>query len=400
VIDIDHELCVLAGQNMQLEVRTDYRTETGASESERSLTRLFLPTLRCTGICPEPEPQTYNVFLPGLGQDQCPDRTTDDCELRRRTLGARATIDVTWVSEGDGGRTEWIVGTTGDEASEPEASDVARFDEFAYPTTTLSPDGFSGSARITLKWDRQVDYTAQLVGACFGGTPGGPAPSPITGTARPAGTGVFAADVTFYGLCPGETYSYVVTYTDEGGVTQTSAGPGAAGVTPVGWWPGGTFVMQERLLELTVKMEIFRADGLTNHYKVRDSWVYIGAEYGASPGSGGFSPSFGDWQHERCFALPRVGSDPSIGSVRLKRTYDIVPGINLFSDVGRYPLSTDCSFAWPVRYEGWTNSSVTLSQILAGVTVSGDLRWDPVHDDNTPADFRYRISIRGEYADE
>jgi hypothetical protein len=397
----DDELCRIAGQNMQLEVSTSYRNEGGTTEHEETRRRVFLPTSRCTGACPEPEPLTYELFLPGLGQDECPDRTTDDCEVRRRVFGARATIDVTWEMEGEGTRNSWAIGTTNEVSTELPPSDSARFDAYSYVRPTLSTDGFVATAETHLKWDREVDYSIRTLGPCFNETPGAPEPAPVTGTARPAGTGVWEAVVNIRQLCPGTDYGIVVTFTDEAGNTRVAAGNRLPGVSSDEVWGGGMFSTPQQFIDVTATIRIDKNPALTNSYWVRDSWLYFAGLYRDRGSYYDFYPSFGPWSSDRCFSAASTLSEPDTVSIPLRRTYEIEPGINVFSDVGRYPTSATCEFGWPVRYEGWTNTTITLAQLLRGVSIDDGLQW---HANSaywpTPDDFHYTVEMRGEYGDQ
>jgi hypothetical protein len=392
-VEVGEELCRIAGQNAQLSVNTTWRNDAGTSEVGRSGARFGLLGASCTGICPEPEPQTYTVFLPGLGQDMCPDRTDDGCDVRRRTAGARAIIDVTWEAGGTGTRDAWGIGSVADEPITEERPDAAEFDGFSSVTTRLDSSGFTATGTAVLRWDRQVDYRVSIVGSCFNETEGAPAPAPSTGTARPDGAGVFRADITLSRLCAGSDYALVATYTDESGVTQTAAPSGIPGVSEDYYWPLGYFITDVRRIEVTAKMEIFRHDRVDASYLVRDSFVDIGGR--------SLNPSFGPWLHERCFDVARVGSDPGIGTVVQQRTYTVEPLLNIFTDWFYYPTSPTCEWRANDRWVIPSSGTVTLAQLLDGAEMSGPLVRRDFPDEEEPYDpFTYRLTLRGEYVDE
>lgn len=396
----NQELCALAGQNITVTATTTYPREAGGVEDGRSATRFALLGVACTGVCPEPAPQTYSVFLPGLGQDMCPDSVSDDCELRRRAAGARAIIDVTWRSSGEGGAEHWNVGTaTLNDPSEAPSS-TPQFDLNAFPVITVAEDGFHATGSVTFKWDRDVTWSAQLLGECFHGEDGADAPAPTTGRARPAGTGVFEATMNFAGLCTGERYRLVVTATDMDG-NVTIAGPASVpGVTPASTWLAGNIVVPPSYLEVTVKMEIFTADNMTASWLVLDSWVYLD---GSGPAGTSLSPSFGSPQSERCFpgTSHRQGSDAATSYVLpLEHRYTVTHDINVITDWFYGPRSATCAWRSYTRWISPEATTVTLAQLLAGTEIRGtlvDRDFPDFTDGQLP--FTYRIVLRAERVD-
>lgn len=392
-VAVGDEICRISGQNIQVGVTTFFTPETGGSATEERSTRFALMGANCTGPCPAPEPRTYTVFLPGLGQDQCPDRATDDCELRRRTLGARAIIDVTWEQGGGNERSTWATGGVADARPEDEPSEGARFDTDASLTWVLSRDGFAASARTVLKWDRAVDYSVRVVGECFAETYGAPAPAPLTGRALPDTAGVFAARLSIGGLCPGAAYGLVVTYTDDAGVTSTAAASGVEGVSPDVLWDAGGGVAPQRWLNVKAAVEVTRNDRVEASYLVRDSFVYVG--YGR------LTPSFGPTQRDRCFNADVSASDSAVTRTELRREYDVSAELNVYTDWYYYPTSPTCEWRAWTRWVPQSNAHVTLDQLLRGVVIEGTMvPHDFPEGGGTEEPFTYRITLRGEFAED
>jgi hypothetical protein len=395
-----YELCALAGQNITVTANTTYPREGGGVEDGRSAARFMLLGAACTGVCPEPAPQTYNVFLPGLGQDECPDSATGDCQVRRRVSGAVARIDITWRSSGEGGAEDWNIGTSTQSDPREPASDVPQFDLAAFPRVTVADDGFHATGTVTFKWDRDVTWSAQLLGDCFNGEEGADAPAAATGRTRPAGTGVFEATMNFAGLCTGEHYRLVVTATDmEGNVTI--AGPASvAGVTPASTWLPGNIVVPPSYLEVTAKVEVFTADNMTASWLVLDSWVYFD---GSGPEGTSLSPSFGSPQSERCFpgSSHREGSAPATSPVLpLEHSYTVTHDINVITDWFYGPRSATCAWRSYTRWISPEATTVTLTQLLAGTEIRGtlvDSDFPDFTDGQLP--FTYRIVLRAERVD-
>lgn len=394
---INQELCAIAGQNITVTANTTFPLEAGGVDDGRSAARFFLPADACTGVCPAPEPQTFSVRLPGLGQDICPDHPNDDCEVPRRVAGARALLDVTWRSSGDGGAEDWSIGTATQSDPRETESDVPIFDLDALPELSIYEDGFSANATVNLRWDRDVTWSAQVLGTCFNHVDGADAPEPRGGRAAPAGDGVYQASYTALGLCTGERYRLVVTATDMDGNVTIAGPPSVPGVTPASTWLYGNVVVPETYLEVTAKVEVFTATNMTAHWLVLDSWVYLN---GPSPEGTSLSPSFGTPQPERCFpgTSRREGSSPGTSSLLpLESTYTVTQDINVITDWFYAPRSDTCSWR---RYTRWISpeaATVTLAQLLAGTEIRGtlvDSDFPDVTDGQFP--FTYRITLRAE----
>lgn len=393
-VEVGAELCRVGGQNVQIDATTFFTPEAGGSGTGEKRARFALLGASCTGACPEPSPRTYTVFLPGLGQDACPESTSDDCDLRRRTAGARAVIDVTWERGGEGERERWAVAAPADiEGGAQPAPDAARFDTLAVVEPSLGRDGFTASATAALRWDRPVTYSVQPYGSCFGDSPTAAPPSPITGTARPVSTGVYGATISVNGLCPGHGYGLAVTFTDEAGHTQTAAPPGEGWTGADVVWNGGGFVAPRRYLNVTASVEIMRNDRVEASYLVRDSFVDVNGHQ--------LAPSFGPFLNDRCFYSAREASDTDTMRVGQARTYDITPALNVISDWYRYPRSATCEWR---SHDWWVpqgNATVTLAQLLAGVEITGDMVPRAFPDaEESVVPFTYRIVLTAEYATE
>jgi hypothetical protein len=388
VTPVDAALCTLGGQNVALEVQTWWRTDAGTSADADSTTRLLLNGLSCTGTCPEPEPRTYTVFLPGLGQDECPDSPFEDCDLRRRTAGARATIDVTWERGGGSGRSGWTV--SGASPQDPDASvpDAPQFDELAVLTGTLSADGFSAQLATTLGFDREVTFTAEAVGTCYLGTA---TSATVSGTARASGNGVWSAPVTFRDLCPGTQYDVIVRATADGSTTVV-APPAAGGVAPDVLWWNGTATTPQAMIAIKTYVHIERSGYEDTAFLVRDSEITVAGE--------ALYPSFGHWQRDRCFGpgVTTRDSEAGLGEVPLARSYEVASAINVFSDLIFYPNSATCEWRASERWVVPANVTVSHENLLRGTTISGYLVRrdfpDPESGDNQI--FRYEVLIKGE----
>ncbi|MGC4174677.1 hypothetical protein [Demequina sp.] len=388
VTPVDTTLCRLGGQNIAIEIGTWWRSDAGTSEDADSTTRLLLGGLSCTGACPQPEPRTYTAFLPGLGQDQCPDSVADDCDLRRRTAGARATIDVTWEPGGGSGRAAWTVSGVAAQDRDAVVPDAPQFDELARLTGTLSADGFTAQLATTLGFDRQVTFTAEAVGPCYAGTATSAA---VSGTARASGNGVWSAPVTFRNLCPGTHYDVIVRATADGSTT-VAAPPGAGGVAAdVMWWDGAVTTPQA-MIAVKTYVRIERSGYEDAAFMVRDSEITVAGE--------ALYPSFGYWQRDRCFGpgVTSRDSEAGLGEVPLAREYEIASAINVFSDLIYYPTSPTCEWRAAERWVVPANVTVTLDNLLRGTTYSGFLVRrdfpDPASGDNQI--FRYEVTVKGQ----
>ncbi len=393
VVPIGRELCRIAGQNMSLLVSTHSRNASGTVDVGTSGARFTILGQSCTGDCPAPEPQVYLVYLPGLGTDDCAQTNEGECYGLRATFGARAVIDVTWERGGTGSRTEWGIGGIADVTPDETPSDVARFDQRARVATTLSTDGFTATGTTTLRWDRSGTYSVQLNGDCLNGAPITTPPAPITGMTRPDGDGVFRADINLRLLCPGTTYSLVVTYTDDSGVTRVVAPEGVPGVTPDEIWRAGIFASGQRMVEITAKIEVLTADNLDASWQLVDSFAQVQDATISMP----FAPSM----TERCYSSRHESSAPGRGQVVLSRTFDVQPILYITTDWFYAPRSDTCYFR---RSDGWVvpdNATVTLAQLLAGAEIRGTLVRRDFPDEDTPnLPFTYRLILTGEYVDE
>jgi hypothetical protein len=386
-VPVNTELCSLSGQDISINVQTYYRSETGISGNAESSKRFAIAGANCVGDCPEPAPRTYSVYLPGLGQDQCPDRTSDDCEVRRRTLGARAVVDVHWERGGEGGRETWGLGAVSDESVVDESSDVPRFDTAALISTTLDPSGFTATGTVQLRWDREVDYQVIVHGSCFNEVFTTDLPPAITGTSRPHSAGVYTADIRLRGLCAGRPYWLEVRYSDDAGVTYVAGPPGEAGVRIDELWLGSYAVVPHLMLDVKMAIEVLKDERVEASFYVASATVEMNEQY--------FNTSFAS-RDTACEAGTMAAFPAVFEEIAQARTYTLQPSIVLASDWYYYPTSSTCRWPRGTYWRPEANSTITLEQLLNGVVVEGNLVPDlPASD--TP--FSYRVTIRGEYQD-
>jgi len=384
-VAVGEELCALAGQNIQLAVSTSWRDDAGRYQHSDRVQRYLLPGAGCTGACPEPEPVSYSVFLPGLGQDQCPDSVSDDCELRRRTAGAFATIDVTWRSSGDGMVEDWSVGGHTDVDPEAAAPETPRFDTNSFFTTAYRDATYKAvTASGTLTFDRQVDYTVETVGTCFAN---GATEATAEGTSPMPSAGKSTVRVDLANLCPGEQYGVVVRYEDADGHSGMVAGSRTPGVESDVYWYGGDILTPHKELRVKAAIGITTLDELDASWLVRDSWLYLDGE--------GFAPSFGSFQSDRCFAASphSRGSDSRFISMPTQDSYELSMDLNVYSDYAfsRAVRSSDCMWYGYNLWNEPTVRTVTKDQLLHGITIQGYLNcvwWNP-----NPELFRYDITL-------
>lgn len=391
---VGQELCRLSGQNVQLRFET-FATDGSQDPTINTTGRFLIPTHTCEGTCPEPTPRAYMVYLPGLGLDECPGSAEGACAEARRTLGAFATITVMWDAGGEGGRERWSVGASVDQDVERAADAGIQFDLGSPVTRALAPDGLTGSLTASLSWDRAVDYSVRLVGTCFGREGTDAVPAAATGRATPNGTGIFSADVTFNGLCPGRPYQLVATATDDAGNGLVVSPAGVAGVAPDVIWYYGGGTMPQRHIELTATIEIFKSDRVNNAWLVRDTQLDILDDR--------VNPSYGYYLSDRCFAATDLAKTTAPASVTLPlaTSYDIQPHINVVSDWYYYPVSPSCTWRAHEMWVSPTGVTVSLADLLAGAQFTGTLvpRSFPDVVEN-PIPFTYRVTVRAEHVDD
>ena len=384
-VPIGEELCALAGQNIQLDVESSWIDDAGHQQHADSPTRYMIRGARCTGACPAPEPVSYSVFLPGLGQDQCPDSVSDDCELRRRTSGAFATIDVTWRSSGDSTAEAWSVGGLSDASPADVVPERPRLDTNSYFTTAYRDATYKNvTASGNLTFDRKVDYTVEAVGTCFangatGSTARGSSPIPSSGKST--------VHVDLANLCAGERYGVVVRFEDEDGHSSVVAGSRTPGVESDAAWYGGDVLTPFKEVHVTAQIRLTTLDELDASWTVRDSWLYLDGN--------GFSPSFGSYMVDRCFGPTpherESGSDEIV--MPLQDSYDLSMDLNIYSDYAfsHAVRSSSCDF---YGYNLWKDDqvrTVTLAQLQHGITIEDYLDcvwWNP-----NPRLFKYTITF-------
>lgn len=368
VTPLGDAICTIAGQNIQIEAKTWYVTDAGSSATEETTRRFMIAAPRCDGVCPEPEPATYTIFLPGLGQDECPDSIEDDCDLRRRTAGAWATVDVTWMNEGEGLTGSWSTGGVTAHLLDGDPPVTPQFDEDARFTGALDPrSNFRAQATATLRWDRPVSYTAEAIGDCYAE---GATTSFTGGRTRSAGSGVHEASVTLTNLCPGTTYYTVIRYTDDDGNAGVATSPGTPGVTSdVPWWPSMFQTPQKYLrIKAAISMQNIVPEGSRAAFLIRDSFLYVDGD--------ALLPSFGAWQHERCFpsSVAEVHSESGVVVVPLREEYTLTQDFNVYSDFFFHPRREDCTWRWQTQWIEPTARTLTLTQLLGGLTFDGELQ--------------------------
>lgn len=382
---LDAEICALAGQNIVLTVNSFFNTEAGGSGTDEATARFAVMGANCTGDCPQPEDRSYRVYIPGLGQDQCPDRSTDDCELRRRVAGAYANLDVTWRQGGDGARDRWGIGGVSDVTVADTPSDSPRFDTDATMTATLDPSGFTATGSIRLRWDRQVDYQFVVHGTCFNEEFGAEAPAAITGTSTPSSAGVYVADVRVRGLCAGSAYWFEVRYTDGSGVTYLAAPEAETGLSPDTVWSAGYVIVPHLDVEVTAKVEVLKEGRVDSSFQVSTATFEVGYQR--------FSSSFGPTRAATCFAGTSATAPAVTDTVELARTYVVEPIMYLYTDWYYYPPSYTCDWRRSDRWTPESASTVSLGDLLEGVVIEGDFAPELPTSDHP---FTYRITLTGE----
>jgi len=379
ITPVGQTLCAIAGQNPYIEVRTRWSIDDRSVGSGSSFKRFLLAGDNCSGPCRQPDPYTYSIFLPGLGQDECPESTSDDCELRRRTMGASATLDIDWRRTSDSSASRWTVSGIGDSNIADPTSDSPQFDTDATFTTDLAGATFqTATATATLKWDRVVDFHVQPMGDCYRGD----APT-VSGTSTPAGSGVTEARVRFTNLCPGTQYRMVAIYDDADGNNGSAAPSGTSGVAPSTVWRAGLVEMPQKYLRVKAAITLTTPASFPASYNVRDSWLHLDGD--------GFVPSFGEFQSDRCFAssVHSVESEPGIIVVPLRDEYTLTQDFNVYSDFYTLPRNAECWWSHPGEWIEPTAKTLLLSDLVRGITVAGELQ-DSEFATN-PRPFSYQI---------
>ena len=391
VATVGTQVCALAGQNIQLDVQTWYTKDGGGSGTARR--RSVIAGSTCAGVCPEPEPRTYNVFLPGLGNDGCPDSSDGDCALARSTHGAVATVDVTWRQATAGTADSWSISGTADDTVPDVLPTDPRMDTSTFMTAAFAgTDFYNAGATGPIKFDRPVTYTAQAMGDCFTGGATSSTTSGHTSSTLDA-TGGSTAQLVFTNLCVGTSYSVVLRYTDAHGRGGIAAAPGTPGITPnVVWW-GAAFTTPQKYLRVTatthISFGVIRDASALNpndsNWGVLDSWLYLDGH--------GFVPSFRKADGTFCYQNARTAtSAPGTIVVPLQNSYTLTQDVNIESDYYYWDSRrADCSFRW---YDTWRDPqarNVTAHNLQSGITLAGT--FVPPRGSSTVMPFGYSVTF-------
>ena len=334
----------------------------------RALYVLPLNRYRCIGTCDLPPTLTYSVPLPlvTVGSGLCGTGFGGDCTppTRETALGT-AEFEVTWVQGNVTGLDHWVVGTSDNTTPErPPAPDAPRFDAERYVETTLSTDGWYGTARFLLRSDRHVTYTASIAGDCYVGTP----PAAVTGqtTLFPSFEGVTTATVSFGGLCPGRDYAVTVELVDDAGHRTVAGASRDAGTV---WWPGSIATVPTRFYAVTGSLQI------TTDPSFYRPWYVVGGEvYLNTTSSSGAHLDFGT---DRCFTATEsttTGTLDDATTVQIPtvhvRLYARVQAEALYYGVNH---DADCSWPGAGNYVADEELDVSWADLARGVTVTGDM---------------------------
>ena len=193
--------------------------------------------------------------------------------------------------------------------------------------------------------------------------------------------------VSLANLCPGERYGVVVRFEDAAGHSALVAGTRTPGVESDVPWYGGDVVTPHKELHVTAQIRLTTLDELDASWTVRDSWLYLDGN--------GFSPSFGSYMSDRCFAPSPHQRDSGTDEIvmPLQDSYELSMDLNVYSDYAfsRGVRSSTCDF---YGYNLWKDDQVrtmTLAQLEHGITIEDYLDcvwWNP-----NPRLFKYTITF-------
>jgi hypothetical protein len=349
----------------------------------------LLPLSRyaCEGTCALPPTLTYSVPLPivRVGAGMCSSGFGGDCTppTRETALGT-AEIRVDWTQGNVNGLDHWVVGSPDDTPpAAPPVPDAPRLDTSQYVDATLSADGWSGSARFDLRADRHVTYTASIAGTCWVGTP----PAAASGDTRFVSVGVYGASVYFSGLCPGWSYIVTVELVDDAGHRTVAGASRDAGTV---WWPGAIVSVPDRLYAVTASLQVSTDPSFSQ------AWYLVGGQ--VSYASDFASDSRVDFGAARCLSRDQFSiSGTNDGTAVQARTVHVRVFARAQAEALYFGVNhdADCSWPGPNNFVADDEFDVAWTDLLRGVTVTGDLaQTDVTPFPGTRPPMHYRLTLR------
>jgi hypothetical protein len=289
---------------------------------------------------------------------------------------------VTWEQGNMNGLDRWSVGEVDDTPPDAPASDVPQFDMGSYWVPALSEDGWTGRADMTFRTDRRVSYTVTVSGDCFLGTP----PGPITGVTSAVSAGVESATVRLRDLCPGEAYDTQVELVDGAGQRVVMAYTASADTA---YWPGARFTIPFDRIEITGTMTI------TPDYAWSEGWWLVGSDVYFGPDEHRIWADYGT-SLERCYSRDVESATGPLSTIRVRqeRTIHFRAYTRVTTESLYYGVDHDAQCTWPSpnNFVADVEADVTYEQLLAGVTLSGDL-WQRGFAEGRPGEGRLRFSL-------
>jgi hypothetical protein len=393
LLDVNQLLCDVAapeswtaqlgsGQNMV--ISTDV---TWAGSVIHSSYVLPLSRYACLGTCDLPPTLTYSVALPTVrvGAGMCGSGFGGDCTppTRDTALGT-AQIQVDWAQGNVDGLDHWVVGSSDDTPpAAPPVPDAPRFDTSQYVDVTLSSDGWSGSARLSVRADRHVTYTTRIAGDCWVGAP----PAAATGDTYPATVGVYGATASFSGLCPGATYMVTVELVDDAGHRTVANASRDAGTT---WWPGAIVSVPVRSYAVTATLQV------STDPSFYQAWDLVGGQVSYAPDF--YSDSRVDFGTARCLSRDQTSiTGTNDGTAVQARTVHVRVLARTQAEALYFGVNhdADCSWPGPNNFVADDEFDVAWTDLLRGVTVTGDLPQTDVRPvPGMPAPMHYRLTLR------
>lgn len=354
------------GSTNAFQVSTSYLKPDGNRVNSSTVIRM--PSVLCTGPgCALPPDSTYDVGLPAVtvATGLCGSSFGADCTppSTETSLGV-ATVSVHWERGASNGNTDWSVGSGVEVTPSTTPPDAPRFDVDRVWTAGLSADGLTGSASLSLRADRQVNYTITVSGDCWKGDPA----APITGRAATASGAYFTATASLSGLCPGASYSSTIELVDDAGHrTLASSTTPTVSIAPTAFqnWGGG-FTVPQQHLRISAHVEVLHG------YPWNEDWGIYGADLTVGdsrwPNTAHFDGT--------CFAsdqnnIPATFEDqtvPLTDSIQLS-TYSRFAVRGIYD--GHEP-SSRCGWNNVYDFEASASSTVTPAQLLRGVLIQTD----------------------------
>jgi hypothetical protein len=363
------------GSTNAFQVSTSYVKPDGNRVNSSAVIRM--PSVLCTGAdCALPPDSTYDVVLPTVtvATGMCGSSFGAGCTppTSDTSLGV-ATVALHWVAGASNGNTAWSVGNSLEATPTAPRPDSPQFDVYNGWAPALSTDGGTGSASLSIRTDRQANYTITVSGDCWKGTP----PAPITGRASTA-TGIyFTATASLTGLCPGTRYSSTIELVDDAGHrTLASTMVPTASIAPTAYqdWGGGDFTVPQDHLVVSAHVEVLHG------YPLNQDWGIMGADLtvGASrwPNTAHFD--------QAC----HTSAENNIPGTMGDQTVPLTDTIHL-KVAARYVLeglynghepSAPCAWTSMSDYAASQDLDVTPSQLVRGVLIHTDFHPDPNHE--------------------